>query len=363
MGLGGDDSWSPRVHPEYQLTSTDYRFAFRLQGIDAVPARGSKGCGTVPPVTAGKSARFAMRVGELDREYVLHLPPGYDARRSVSLVLDFHGYGGDGAGEEIYTELSRHADRHDYAVVYPDSTGFVAEDGKKVTSWNDLAGSASPGPEGPICSESADKYPHPPECGEPTPCNWASCHDDVGFVRQMLDHLEETLCVDTARVYATGMSNGGMFVQRLGCAMPDRFAAIAPVSGTLARGFNCAPGPSKPLSILNIYGSRDDYVSQRGDVSSDGYYYTSAEDVMSKWAGAGSQRCDREATTYPTSMDGTLELACIQRDNCSTGAEVVHCTWNGAHDWPKAGATDLGNEIIWEFFARHSRHQGAPETR
>ncbi len=31
MGLGGDDSWSPRVHPEYQLTAPEYRFAFRIQ--------------------------------------------------------------------------------------------------------------------------------------------------------------------------------------------------------------------------------------------------------------------------------------------------------------------------------------------
>jgi beta-galactosidase len=32
MGLGGDDSWSPRVHPEYQLTAPRYEFAFRLRG-------------------------------------------------------------------------------------------------------------------------------------------------------------------------------------------------------------------------------------------------------------------------------------------------------------------------------------------
>ena len=35
MGLGGDDSWSPRVHPEYQLTAKEYRFAFRIAPIDA----------------------------------------------------------------------------------------------------------------------------------------------------------------------------------------------------------------------------------------------------------------------------------------------------------------------------------------
>ncbi|MDJ1495115.1 glycoside hydrolase family 2 TIM barrel-domain containing protein [Cytophagaceae bacterium DM2B3-1] len=34
MGLGGDDSWSPRVHPDYQLISKTYTYRFRLRLID-----------------------------------------------------------------------------------------------------------------------------------------------------------------------------------------------------------------------------------------------------------------------------------------------------------------------------------------
>ena len=33
MGLGGDDSWTPRVHPEFRLTGEEYRFEFTLQGL------------------------------------------------------------------------------------------------------------------------------------------------------------------------------------------------------------------------------------------------------------------------------------------------------------------------------------------
>lgn len=33
MGLGGDDSWNPRVHQEYQLKAKKYAFSFRMQGI------------------------------------------------------------------------------------------------------------------------------------------------------------------------------------------------------------------------------------------------------------------------------------------------------------------------------------------
>jgi polyhydroxybutyrate depolymerase len=296
-----------------------------------------------------------MAVGGLQREYRVHLPSGYDVNRPVSLVLDFHGYTGTAQGTEEYTGFSSQADEQGYAVVYPQGSAFTTDDGQRITSWNDLAGSASPGPEGPICSASAFAYPHPPECGEPTPCNWASCHDDVGFVAALLDHLEATVCVDLDRVYATGMSNGGMFVHRLGCDLPERFAAIAPVGGTLARGFNCAPGGSTPLSMMNIYGARDDYVSQKGVVSSDGYYYLGAGDVLAKWASPAAQDCDSTETPYPIAEAGVLGMTCVQHDNCATGAEVVHCEWDGGHDWPQDGTDNFGTRIIWEFFSNHSR--------
>ena len=325
-------------------------------GPDPQEIRSSVGCGTAALAATGRTATLFMQVGELEREARVHLPRGYDHSRPASLVLDFHGYTGTAESEELETTgFSRHADRHGYIIVYPQSTGFVTDTGLKITSWNDLAGNASPGPEGPICSETAFKYAHPPECGDPEPCNWATCHDDLGFVAQLLERLEESLCIDLDRVYATGMSNGGMFVHRLGCAMPERFAAIAPVSGTLARGFNCAPHTSTPLSMMNIYGSRDDYVALDGTMSSDGYFYTSAKDVMSKWASSDSQGCAENPTRYPTSQDGALDLECTQHADCSTGAEVVNCTWDGAHDWPKDDTRDFGNEIIWEFFSKHTR--------
>jgi len=36
MGLGGDDSWTPRVHPEYLLNARTYDFTFLLKAVDDV---------------------------------------------------------------------------------------------------------------------------------------------------------------------------------------------------------------------------------------------------------------------------------------------------------------------------------------
>jgi polyhydroxybutyrate depolymerase len=256
--------------------------------------------------------------------------------------------------ENEYTSFSQHADANGYIVAYPQGTGFDV-DGRLVTSWNDLACNASPGPEGSTCAAQAVDYPTPPECGEPRECDWCSCHDDVGFIERLLDELETVLCIDRNRVFATGISNGGMFVHRLGCDLPARFAAIAPVAGTLAKGFICAPGPEPKTSMINIYATNDTTVPYDGRPASDGFMYTPTDQVLEAWAAPESQNCSAEDSHYPTSRDGVLDLECIQRADCATGAEVVDCSWAGGHDWPRDGEDQFGIDVIWEFFAKNGR--------
>ena len=325
-----------------------------IQSNEKTPSL-SAGCISKAPVTPGTSAQMSLKVGELDRTYRLHLPPNYDPSSPVPLVLVFHGYTGNAQETETKnTSFSRLGDERGFAVAYPQGTGFEVN-GKMVTSWNDLAGNSSPGPEGSICTDTADDYPTPPECGEPRECDWCTCYDDVGFVSSLLDEIEESVCVDLERVYATGISNGGMFVHRLGCDLGDRFAAIAPVAGTLARGFNCAPGGSPKISMINFYGTRDRVVPFDGTPSSDGFLYTPCEQVMDNWAGDGSQRCSAEDSQYPTSRDGVQGLSCVQRAGCLSGAEVVDCGWDGDHDWPRKGNDHFGVDVIWAFFEKNGR--------
>ena len=175
------------------------------------------------------------------------------------------------------------------------------------------------------------------------------------FVAALLDELEASLCVDLDRVFTTGISNGGMFVHRLGCDLPDRFAAIAPVAGTIAKGFNCAPGSSQKISMINIYATRDTTVPFDGVPASDGFMYTPTSQVLDAWAAEDSQGCSAEASPYPTSRDGVQDFECIQHANCATGAEVVDCGWNGGHDWPRKGEDQFSVDVIWEFFEKNGR--------
>ena len=328
---------------------------FTAYAAEPGPPRASEGCGARSHLTPGESVSRSIRVGELEREYRLHLPSGYDATIATPLLLVLHGYTGNVmTPDNDYTDFSAHADQHGYIVAYPQATGFEFE-GRLITSWNDLGCNASPGPQGPICTENADDYPTPPECGKPRQCDWCSCHDDVGFIAALLDELEATLCVDLDRVFATGMSNGAMFTHRLACDLSDRLAAVAPISGTIARGFGCAPPSTAKISMISFHGTRDEVVRFDGSPSVDGFMYTPTARVVDAWAATDSQGCDDENSPYPTSKDDVAGLECVQRANCSSGAEVVACALNVGHDWPRKGEDRYAIDLMWEFFTKNGR--------
>ena len=220
-------------------------------------ASGSSGAVLTASALPGTSVDLELAHGGLIRSYRLHLPARYDGGSPAPLWLHVHGYTGSARHSDGWTGLSELSDREGFVLVFPQGTSFEASIGPPgrsrnatITSWNDLACSAPLQPEVPACREDANPYPCPPECGTCGPCNWCSCHDDVGYIAALIDHLSAELCIDTDRVFASGYSNGGMFVHRLGCALGEHLAAVAPMHGYLARGFNCAaeaPGPSMLL--------------------------------------------------------------------------------------------------------------------
>ena len=85
--------------------------------------------------------------------------------------------------------------------------------------------------------------------------------DDVGFVRAVLDDLAKVANIDSKRVFATGMSNGGILCYRLASELSDRIAAIAPVSGTMGTA-TCKP--KRPVSVMHFHGTDDKFVPFKG---------------------------------------------------------------------------------------------------
>lgn len=78
--------------------------------------------------------------------------------------------------------------------------------------------------------------------------------DDVAFIGKLLDDLATVVKVDEKRVYAYGMSNGGMMSYRLAAELSDRIAAVAPVAGTITIEES---KPKRPVPIIHFHGTKD----------------------------------------------------------------------------------------------------------
>src|SRR5262245_16302013 len=163
-------------------------------------------------------------VGGTDREYRLSVPASYDGSKPAPLVFNFHGLGSTMDQQAVYSSLEDAAGARGYVVITPQGRGGL------VSHWS-----------------------IPP---------LDDTKDDVDFVKAMLDTTERSLCIDTDRVYSTGISNGAMLSTVVACRLPGTLAAIPSVAGvnvtrTCARGI-------PPVSVLAFHGTADPVVPYQG---------------------------------------------------------------------------------------------------
>lgn len=281
------------------------------------------------PITTPGDQDFTLQHGGLTRHYRVHVPPSYKPEQATALVLTFHGGGGNmdiQANDRYYGQIGK-ADQLGYIVVFPN--GYSRLPGGKLATWN----------AGACCGAARDKD-----------------IDDVGFVRALLVRLKQQLNIDPGRVFADGMSNGGMMSYRLACEMADSFTAIAAVAGT-DNTLSCAP--SRPVSVLHIHARDDDRVLFNGGAGSQAAQMTDFVSVpksMAKWAALDG--CQPE----PKRVLDVAGAHCEAYSGCRGGAQVKLCvTETGGHSWP-GGRKPLGGaqgsnaisatDLIGDFFMK-----------
>ena len=271
----------------------------------------------------------SLKVGGLDRTYVVHVPKGHDLNTPLPVVLALHGATMNGPMMAWFSGLNRKSDEAGFLAVYPNGTGTNSS-----FFWN--------GGSGPAAQANVD---------------------DVALIDTLLDDLGRVYPVDARRVYATGMSNGAMMAYRLAAELSDRIAAVVPVSGTMTTGIG---QPKRPVSVLHFHGTADEYIpftGGRGSRSIFGTDYPPVEDTIRAWVRANG--CGETPTTDVLS-DGRDGLRVTRRTYGSgqDGAEVVLVVIEGGgHTWPgkKPTAADLGrstlsvsaNDLMWEFYQKH----------
>jgi polyhydroxybutyrate depolymerase len=284
--------------------------------------------GTPPPLTPGNSTRTLTHSGR-ERSYIVHVPPAYDSSRPSPVVLVFHGGGGNAENIDKTTHFNKQADEAGFLVVYPNGTGKLKD---TLLTWN-----------GGTC------------CGYAVENNV----DDVGFVRLLLSDLRTVASVDEKRIYATGLSNGGIMSYRLACDAADIFAAVAPVAGTQNYA---ACSPSGPVSVLHIHGTGDEHLPYDGGAGAKslaGVDFESVAGSIAFWT--SFDRCPaKPVSTQNGSVVHDVYAPCAQDSTVE-----LYTVLGGLHAWPGGEPGWLGGDeptrefdatqVIWDFFAAHPK--------
>src|SRR6185437_2575881 len=120
--------------------------------------------------------------------------------------------------------------------------------------------------------------------------------DDVKFIDQIITYAITTYHADPARVYVTGISNGGFMTSRLACELSNRIAAIAVVAGTMNDGEGYAP--VKPMPVMYMHGTKDPIFSNKGGKIFGRQVY-SMDQVLKVWVSLDKCSSKPEITTIP----------------------------------------------------------------
>jgi poly(3-hydroxybutyrate) depolymerase len=276
-------------------------------------------CGKEVEIPNPEMQRYTLRHDGLLREYFVFLPSTYEAQQEHPVAIFMHGYGGTATGTEaeVAQGLNQYAEEYGYVMVYPQGTWFMssADGGEpwEVTSWNHVSDGFDTGPDGPICTSDAPRWPCPPECGKCGQCGWSSCNDDIGFLRALVAEVTGQWKVDAGRVHVTGFSNGAMMAHRIACEASELFASVALVGGRLERGFECTP--AKRLPLLQINGGADETVPSNGRVSSYSQYFASTTSVTRHWNDGLSCGVELEdwSTSHVEGENVQCTIACAYR--------------------------------------------------
>lgn len=286
---------------------------------------------TADPLAPGDNVR-EIEFNGVQRKYTVHVPPQFDSHKPIPVVLIYHGALTNRDMMSAFTGLNKKADAAGFLAVYPNGNG----NGKLTFVWN----------AGGLRDKALNQK-----------------YDDVAFTSRLLDELATLANLDPKRVYATGLSNGGMMCYRLAAELSDRIAAIAPVSGTMAIP---EAKPGRPVPVLHFHGTDDKLVPFEGADSRARLVipFKSVDETMRIWAKIDGCPESPVVEQLPDKADDGTTVERRTWGPGTDGAEVIlYLVAGGGHTWPgrerpvrllgKSTKDISANDLIWEFFEKH----------
>jgi len=239
------------------------------------------GCGKAAPASGTKS------IGS--RRYILQVPANYNPNKEYMLIFGFHWLNGN-----MNTVAPGY---YGLRALAGESAIFVAPDGLNA-GWANNGGA------------------------------------DVTFVDQILSEVQNSLCVDTTKRFATGFSYGGAMSNAVACARPNIFRAVSVIAGAQLSG--CSGGTT-PVAYLGIHGSADNVLPiAQGRALRDRFL--------------GVNKC--QSKTAPEPSPGSSQHIKTEY-SCSAGYPVWWIGHGGGHvgDASDSQGNWMARET-WDFFTR-----------
>ena len=255
-----------------------------------------------------------LSVGRSEREYIVHVPPGYDGTRAAPLVLSMHGAGTTPALQKNVTGWNDTADRNGFIAAYPGGDGV----------WL--------------------KVFHDP---------------DPQLIVALIAKLQAQYNIDRDRIYVNGLSNGGGMAYALSCIASDRIAAVGAVGPAITMSPDLCP-TARPVPVVVFHGMADRFTKWEG-----GKVFVAPNPFppISLWAANWARRNQCSPTQHESRV--AADVTRVEYENCAAPI-VIYKIDGGGHTWPGgkpfpewfAGKTTTSinaTELMWSFFKSHPR--------
>ena len=264
----------------------------------------------------------------LERSFLIYVPK--NIKENAPLVVAIHGYTSSAKTLMGYSGINQIADKEGFLVAYPQGT----KDSRDNNFFN-------------VGYEFHSD----------------SKVNDVNFIREIVLNLTKDYKLNSKRVFATGMSNGGDMSYLLACTSSDLFTAVAPVAGVMMKDTleNC--NPEKKIPIFEIHGTKDSISKFEGDMNNEdkwGAYYdlpstikfwVNKHDLNEKETIQLENKNTEDGTTI------TFERYWSDESQREVWFYIVN---DGNHTWPgmtglfsRTANQDINSaEEIWKFFSK-----------
>lgn len=264
----------------------------------------------------------------LERSFLIYVPK--NIKENAPLLVAIHGYTSSAKTLMGYSGINQIADKEGFLVAYPQGT----KDSRDNNFFN-------------VGYEFHSD----------------SKVNDVNFIREIVLNLTKDYKLNSKRVFATGMSNGGDMSYLLACTSSDLFTAVAPVAGVMMKDTleNC--NPEKKIPIFEIHGTKDSISKFEGDMNNEdkwGAYYdlpSTIEFWVNKHALNEKETIQLKNKNTEDGTTITFERYWSDESQQEVWFYIVN---DGNHTWPgmtglfsRTANQDINSaEEIWKFFSK-----------